>query len=271
MAKNKQAMEVLAIIDRGGYEVDGAVVSIDAARRAAVDGGRLYTPDELDALRRNLPTGPPPAIEVVDATTQQVAQTLAAAGGVALLNFASARNPGGGFLNGARAQEEDLCRCSALYPALLPHQEYYQVNRKQKSLLYTDHTIFSPGVPFFKVHGKGELLKQPFIASVITAPAPNSKPFLKNGGKAARLEPCFERRWRNVCAVAQHQRVRTLLLGAWGCGAFGGDALIASRAAKAALKDCGPAFEKVVFAIPASGKGQRSEHNFRVFREQFSA
>ena len=251
-----------------------ASVGRDAAASAdqqqlAVNGSRLYSPDELASLRANASVGTSARVEVIDATTQVAAQQLAEKGPLVLLNFASARNPGGGFLGGAKAQEEDLCRCSGLYPTLTRHMQYYEVNREQKSLLYTDHAIFSPAVPFFKTRGTGELLAQPFTASVITAPAPNSRPYLKKSDDVAALKACFERRWRNVLAIARDQQHATVLLGAWGCGAFGGDSDMAARTAKRALNDFGSAFDRVVFAIP--GQGKQSQHNLDVFRAALEA
>ena len=268
MSLSQLAQDVLNLLERGFYETDGQQVSIAAQQQRACDDSRLYSPDDLTALRGKLPQGDPAQIEVMDATTQQAAQTLVADGPLVLLNFASARNPGGGFLGGAKAQEEDLCRCSGLYPTLLPHIEYYEVNRAQKSLLYTDYAIYSPGVPFFKHRGTGELLAEPFTASVITMPAPNSRPYLKRDGDPRALEECFERRWRNVLAIAYDQNISTILLGAWGCGAFGGDPEMASRTARRALDDFAPAFERIIFAIP--GRGKQSQRNLDVFRQQFS-
>ncbi|MEO0601399.1 MAG: TIGR02452 family protein, partial [Myxococcota bacterium] len=81
-----------------------------------------------------------------------------------LLNFASARNPGGGFINGARAQEEDIARASGLYPCLLQAPVYYDANRETRSLLYTDHLTYSPRVPFVRERNR-RLLETPFLAS----------------------------------------------------------------------------------------------------------
>ena len=101
-------------------------------------------------------------------------------------------------------------------------------------------------------------MNKPFLASVITAPAPNTAPYLANSGDPTLLEKCFERRWKNVFAIACDSGVRNVLLGAWGCGAFGGDPALASRTAKLALTEFGPGFDRVVFAIP--GKGKKSKH-----------
>lgn len=266
MSLKQTAQDVLDLMDRGTYTVDDKEVSIEASHAKSVRESRLYTPDQLDELRARLPTGERPLVDVVEGTTQQVAETLSADGPVVLLNFASARNPGGGFLNGSKAQEEDLCRCSTLYGTLIRHETYYQANRQQASLLYTDHAIYSPEVPFFKVSGTGEFLSVPFLASVITMPAPNTGPYKKGGGSHAKLVECFERRWRNVLAIGKAENCSTILLGAWGCGAFGGDPEVAAQTAQAALDDVGPAFQRVVFAIP--GRGKQSKHNLNVFQKR---
>ena len=263
MSLKQHAQEVLNLIDRGTYTAGGSVVSIESQIQSSLGGSRLYTPGELSTLREQPSSGPQPLIEVRNGTTQTVAQTMSESEPLVLLNFASARNPGGGFLNGAKAQEEDLCRCSALYATLIQHQEYYDANRSQPSLLYTDYAIYSPTVPFFKTRGTGDYLDRPFVASVITAPAPNTKPYLAKSDDLEMLRQCFERRWKNVLAIARDAGVRQVLLGAWGCGAFGGDPVVASQTAKNAIAEFGSAFDKVVFAIP--GKGKQSKHNLETF------
>lgn len=267
MSLKQHAQEVMELIDRGTYTTNASEVSIESEINLSVDGTRLYYPEQLAALRETRPPGDPPTIEVVDGTTQTVARAMAESGPVALLNFASARNPGGGFLNGAKAQEEDLCRCSALYATLIRHRGYYEANRSQSSLLYTDYAIFSPAVPFFKTRGTGDFLEVPFLASVITAPAPNSRPYLARSSDLETLRACFERRWKNVLAIARDVGITNVLLGAWGCGAFGGDPVMASQTAKKALDEFGSAFDRVVFAIP--GKGKQSRFNLETFAETF--
>ncbi len=226
----------------------------------------LYPPKKLDQLRTSLAGVNSAHVRVIDGTTQAVAGEMARMGPVMLLNFASARNTGGGFLNGAKAQEEDLCRCSGLYACLLKCSEYYAANRQQQSLLYTDHSIFSPSVPFFKTSGTGDYLHQPFVASVLTAPAPNSRPFLQQApNQTALLEATFERRWQNVLCIARDMGQRRVVLGAWGCGAFGGDPKMAAHTAARAIASHGAEIDEIVFAIP--DKGVQSSANLRAFRE----
>ncbi len=255
------AKATLSILDAGGYTTDSGV-SVEFARELdqAVSGTRLYTPAELQTLL-DQPSGiagsgivSRPQIEVCNESTQAAARRLVQDEGVSdlvLLNFASARNAGGGFLNGAKAQEEDLSRCSGLYPCLLTQPRYYEENRSERSLIYTDHMIHSPGVPWFRVKS-GSLLDSYFLASVITAPAPNAGEVLRREpGAGAEIESRLRRRCGFVLSVARDQHHRTLLLGAWGCGVFRNQPAMVADAFGTWLEDAafGGAFDRVVFAV----------------------
>jgi uncharacterized protein (TIGR02452 family) len=269
---SSRAQQVLALLRAGGYDdPTGTWVSIADEQARAEAGTVLYTPDMLESLRaRGAPTGAPARISIEDATTQQSARAWAAHGSVAILNFASARNPGGGFLGGARAQEEDLCRCSGLYPTLLTQPDYYHQNRSHRSALYTDHIIFSPDVPFFRADAKEAPSARPFFASVITAPAPNTGALIQNEpSRLPELRETFDRRWANVFAASEDRGQRVLILGAWGCGAFRGDPRLVAESARAVLTSERflRAFTEVVFAIPNAGN--RGGANFDCFSAVF--
>jgi uncharacterized protein (TIGR02452 family) len=267
------SQETLDIIAKGGYLApSGRRIEFEAQVKAAASGTRLYRPDDYAGLEPAFAASEEksfPAVEVTTETTFEAARRLVLDEGVCsvvALNYASARNPGGGFLGNARAQEEALCRASALYPCLLPQTEYYRANRRQDSFLYTDHIIYSPEVPFFRSDDM-ELLEQPVSVSVITAPAPNR-------GEAARRDPdcvpavrvALARRSEAILAVAAAHGHRTVVLGAWGCGVFRNDPTEVAAAFHGALllPRFAGVFARVVFAVSS-----QSRHIFEIFRAEF--
>ena len=64
---------------------------------------------------------------------------------LSVLNFASYKYPGGGFLAGSSAQEEMLCHNSFLYNVISTFKDYYNWNNEHKNkALYLDRAIYSP-------------------------------------------------------------------------------------------------------------------------------
>ena len=248
------AKQTVAICEAGFYTApNGARVDIAGDLAKAKIGTVIYSAERPPQGNPN--ENPKPArIEVRNETAFQALTRLAASGNghTACLNFASARNPGGGFLNGSIAQEEALACASGLYPCLLAAPEYYERNRANRSALYLDLIIFSPLVPFFR-NDTGGLLERPVLASVITAPAPNAGAIAQNEPANLRhVEPTLKRRAELVLRIAAAYRVERLVLGAWGCGVFRNDPKVVAKIFADLLAANEPythAFSTVVFAV----------------------
>ena len=178
MSLENAAPETVQWLNDGRFEnSQGETIQFKYELENAIKGSSVYTPEKLQDLVHQEGKGESQTkVSVTNETTQIAARRLVVEEGIhdlVLLNFASARNPDGGFISGAKAQEEDLSRCSGLYKCLLPQELYYEVNRSQSSMLYTDHMIYSPNVPWFRTRSRDKP-EELFLASVITAPAPNA-------------------------------------------------------------------------------------------------
>ena len=175
---------------------------------------------------------------------------------VAVLNFANSVRPGGGVKGGSSAQEEQLCRCSNLFPIIDQirfHDLYYLVNTEKRSPLGSDAIIYAPDVTVFKSDADyPEMLpeKDWFKADVITCAAPN---LYFRGDKMSDEEQykvMFARAGR-ILDSAIVNNARRLVLGAFGCGAFHNDPKIVAKAFYDASMENGRfrEFEEVVFAV----------------------
>ncbi|MDW8342943.1 MAG: TIGR02452 family protein [Verrucomicrobiae bacterium] len=183
-------------------------------------------------------------VQVANETTLGAARRLAGMGLRPLaLNFANGIHPGGGFLDGARAQEEVLCRSSALYLTLVD-DPMYEAHRKRPLPDSTDWAIYSPDVPVFRTDD-GTELHQFWQLSFISCAAPYAP---KIG--QPRAGDLLQKRIHRVLAIARSYGYSALVLGAWGCGAFGNDPHRTARDFRNALEnEFRGAFSDIVFAI----------------------
>lgn len=264
--RKEQAIETVAICEQGyyltanGHRVDFAH-RIDDAKK----GTRLYSLENTP-VDDGTPQQTSTRISVANDTAFSAIRQLATHGAhVACLNFASAKNAGGGFLGGAEAQEEALARASALYSCLLMAPAYYERNRANPSKIYLDLAIWSPLVPFFR-DDTGALLDEPLLASVITAPAPNAGAVALNEPEDFPLvEPALVRRAEQVLAIARAHRVERLILGAWGCGVFRNDPQIVASIFARLLFTGGKyhnVFHEILFAVFDRTAGQATYRAF---------
>lgn len=186
-------------------------------------------------------------------------------GKMAVLNFSSYKNPGGMFINGSKAQEECLCHESFLYNVLSQIKDFYDWNNKHKNkALYLNRGLYSASILFIREekHLQSETMR---FCDVITCAAPNKSAAQKYQNVSDEENTkILKSRIKFVLDIAKDNDVNTLILGAYGCGVFGQNALEVASIFKEYLNTTHKCFRKVVFAVP-NGR----DKNLEAFRKVF--
>ncbi len=198
---------------------------------------------------------------------------------VAVHNFASATNPGGGVERGANAQEECLCRTSTLFFNLNTKamwDGFYSPHRAAHNPINNGDIIYTPDVMVIKSDTalpKRRPENEWYKVDVITCAAPNlrEKPSnaynSHNGSQKVSLslkeqQELHEKRLRKILDVAVINGVDSIILGAFGCGAFMNSPEAVAKAAKNVITDYMKAFKNIEFAVYCS---PRDDTNYKVF------
>ena len=236
--------ETLGWLNAEAYVTDsGRTVDLSSLIASCPEGTIEYPPD------RELPTvdlqAPREArIEVSNETSLSAALRLTTAGERPLvLNMANGVSPGGGWLKGSRAQEEYLCRSSALW-VTIKDSPMYAAHAASGHYESSDWVIISPDVPVFR-DDTGVPLEEPWTVSFITCAAP-----VASRAGAERSATLLRDRINRILKIAASEGYTSLVLGAWGCGAFGNDPRATAKSFREAID--GPfanAFDTIIFAI----------------------
>ena len=276
--------ETLKILDTGKYKVNGKEVKLQLSK-ARMEASHVLLPADVreicDRKLNRSPVADPCRIDCVKQDSYVAAIEMMRerpnAGDhskpVLVLNFANPVNIGGGVYKGAKTQEEDLCRRSSLLRSLeTPHSlRYYSYNRKLHAHMGSDAMIFSPEVEIFRDES-GELMDDTVIVAVLTCAAPMIT-YSMEGMSESEYRGMFYNRIVGMLKSAAYFGYEDLVLGAWGCGAFGNDAAIVSDLFFRALTEfdwdglkANDLFRRIVFAVRSRGE---ESYNYKEFNRNF--
>lgn len=202
-------------------------------------------------------------------TSKRTAPTLKTARtkpNVAVLNMASPLKSGGGFLDGANSQEEFLCARTTLYPSLW--DSFYRLP-EIGGIWTPDVMVFRDSTPEANEMAK----RDRYFVDVISA-GMFRFPEINRGRSEERLEGACScgvsycdrdrelvtRKMKSVLRIAQAKGAEKLVLGAWGCGAYGNPArevakiwrkvIAGSQRQRRPNAERWEGIEEIVFAIP---------------------
>lgn len=261
----------LKVIEAGSITFANSYLDLAAKVRFSNHNTRYYPPDDPSSSRwaSDAPMLPPTKTEIsiLEISTLDGAGFLSDAvssstsfGRIAVLNFASATRPGGGFLGGAQAQEESIARSSTLYPSLTTDtaQQFYKLHlRDRQGGLYHHAMIYTPSVVIFRNDAGGWVT--PFEVDILTSAAVNAGDVRNKNGHAdhakveSTIESTMKERMGRILSLMEQQGAKNLVLGSFGTGVFGNSVKIVARIWADLLTSKGAryrsSFDRVVFAI----------------------
>jgi uncharacterized protein (TIGR02452 family) len=262
----------LEAIKAGHINFANIYLDLAAKVRFSNHNTHYYPPDDLSLSRwaLDVPMLPPTKtkISILEISTLDGARLLfdtlshsTSFGRIAVLNFASATRPGGGFLGGAQAQEESIARSSTLFPSLMTDtgQQFYKLHiRDRQGGFYHHAMIYTPSVVIFR-NDSGEWVT-PFEVDIFTSAAVNAGDVRnKNGGHTdhAKIESMIElsmkERMGRILSLMEQQGAKNLVLGCFGTGVFRNSVKTVARIWAELLTSEGAryrsSFDRVVFAI----------------------
>jgi len=291
----KIAEQTLDAIEEGSYTLKRTKHDLRTSVALAKKKTQYYAPDSLLSGWSATPS-PRPAgsadteVSVLEVSTlegarllsaiQQAGQAGAPPSRVGILNFASATKPGGGFRNGAQAQEESIARSSTLYPTLTTSlsQTFYSVHeRDRKDGFYTHAMIYSPGVIVFRDDDGGWV--EPLDVDVLTSAAVNAGVVrqrlhgrLDDAAVEGKIETVMRERMARILYLFEKQGVKSLVLGSFGTGVFRNNVGLVANVWADLLVEPGArfrtTFDHVVFAILGRATFEEFE---RVFEQRNAA
>lgn len=268
----------LQIVGRGSYHAEnGDVVNLEVNNDIGIQSKFYSSEINTHGLRGNFDT----KIYAVNDDCLAYARKLSETeDDVCVLNMANRRNPGGGVLNGAGAQEEYLFRCSDYFRSLYQYIDYsgmYGVLRANNSYPLDRNFggIFSPSVTIFRgLEEEGyPLLEKPWKVNMVAVPAVSNPRTISIDG-VVRIAPDLingvQNKMRTVLRIAAINGQKTLVLGALGCGAFRNPPLHTAELFKEVISEpeFANVFRRICFVIKED-HNSRGEGNFKPFAEVF--
>lgn len=273
--------DTVATVKKGYYTTHNNKIYFDKTTASSmIEKTIMYEKEfKVDTYRRLTAT----SISVVNCDCLVEAKKLIDEGmNVAVLNMANRQNPGGGVINGAGAQEENIFRRTNIFQSLYQFAHYagsYGLHRniKQYPLDRNFGGIYSPDVTVFRgTEDEGyPLLDNPFYISVISVAALNRPELTPDNKIVSELIEPTKSKIRTILRIGLANGKDALVLGAFGCGAFRNPPAHIAKLFHEVLEEdeFHNKYRHISFAILEdhnSGHAHNTEGNYKPFLEEFS-